>query len=187
MMAIAQYTEAGGFLKVSVDHDQIDKLIQSTLSPAAMKRVQTRGINETTAWLKSQLLRQLPAVTGIPRAVLTRRIRQGKAKTKAGIITGMVWLGTRAVDAMDLKDEGPAGAGYLAGGFYFQGGFKAAIKGKAGIYARKGRARLPVIRQKVAIDAITQTAVARLIPMAQLQLRQRMTRLMSWELDKATT
>ena len=184
------YNDTAGLLRISLDQSELDRLIQGVLSPAAMKRVQTRAINETTAWLKGRLLKELPSATGIPRKVLSRRIRQGKAKTKiGGGISGMVWLGIKPIDAMALQDEGPAGTGYMAGGFYFEGGFKAFYKshpGRMGIFARTGDARLPIKRQNVRIDNFVNETARRLIRPAEQQLSQKMNRLVNYELERVT-
>lgn len=104
-MAIMQ-NDAGGFLQIRVDRSQLDRLVQGALSPAALKRAETRAINETCAWLKGRLLRELPGATGIPRKLLNRRIRLSKAKAKANGINGLVWFGTKPIEAIYLKDEG---------------------------------------------------------------------------------
>jgi hypothetical protein len=183
------HIETAGFLQLSINQDDLDRLLHSTLTPAALKRAQTRAINETTAWLKSRLLRELPGLTGIPRKVLAPRIKQSKAKTRTtGRISGMVWLGVKPVDAMALKDEGPSGQGYEAGGFYFPGGFKAFTKthtGSMGIYARTGRDRLPVKRQNVKIDSFVNEAASRMIRPAEHTLAQKMQRLVGYELEQA--
>jgi hypothetical protein len=184
------YNDTAGLLQIRVDHSEIDRLIHGVLSPAALKRVQTRAINETTAWLKGRLLKDLPSATGIPRKVLSRRIRQGKAKAQlGGGISGKVWLGVKPIDAMALKDGGPVGTGYEAGGFYFEGGFKAFYKihtGSMGLFARKGGGRLPIKRQNVRIDHFVNEAVRRLLRPAEHQLAQKMHRLVSFELERAT-
>jgi hypothetical protein len=187
-MAIA-HNETGGFLEIHVDHSDLDRLIHGALSPAAQKRIQMRAINETTAWLKGRVLKELPSATGIPRKILSRRIKQSKARDSIsrGGVTGMVWLGTKPVEAIYLKDEGPAGAGYMAGGFYFAGGFKAKMRGgHTGLYARTGRARMPIKKLDVSIDNQVNAAVRRLIRPAELALAQKMNRLLSYELEQAT-
>lgn len=184
------HNDTAGFLQISVNHDAIDRLIQGVLSPAAQKRVQVRAINETTAWLKSRLLKELPGLTGIPRKILSRRIRQGKAKTGvSNKVSGRVWLGTKPIDAMALKDEGAIGSGYSAGGFYFEGGFKAFYKthtGRTGLFARTGNARLPIKRQNVSIDTQANEVVRRLLRPTEQALAQKMHRLVSFELERAT-
>lgn len=182
------HNDSAGLLQISVNRNELDHLIQGVLSPAALKRVEIRAINETTAWLKSRLLKELPGVTGIPRKVLSRRIRQGKAKAKFNnLISGMVWLGIKPIDAMALQDQGAAGRGYMAGGFYFEGGFKATMpSGSTGIFARKTAARLPIKRQNVKIDTYVNQVVRRLIPPTEHQLEQKMNRLVSYELERAT-
>lgn len=177
-----------GWLNVAINTSDLDRLVQSVLSPAAIKRVQSRAINETTAWIKSRLLRELPSATGIPRKNLLNRVRQGKASANlATIITGKVWLGIKPIDAMALKDEGAIDSGYMAGGFYFKGGFKTAMRsGYTGIFARTSKARLPIRRQNVRIDNFANEVVRRLIPQAERELTRRTERLMSFELEKAT-
>jgi hypothetical protein len=189
LMAI-DHNDAAGFLQIRVDHDQLDRLIHSVLSPTAMKRVQVRAINETTAWLKGRLLRELPGLTGIPRKILRPRIRASKAKTRLNnVVSGMVWLGIKPVDAWALGEGEEASTGYQTGGFYFEGGFKAFYKtrtGGVGIFARTGRGRTPIKRQNVKIDNFVNQSVRRMIPQAEHQLTQKMTRLVSHELEQAT-
>jgi hypothetical protein len=130
-----------GLLSIRLERSHLDRLVQSALSPQALKRAETRAINETCAWMKGKLLQLLPAATGIPRKLLLRRVRTKGAKANfTNGISGKVWFGTRPIDAIYLKDEGPVGTGYMAGGFYFEGGFKAKMKtGHVGIFARVGR------------------------------------------------
>jgi hypothetical protein len=182
------HNDTAGLLQISVNRNELDHLIQGVLSPAALKRVEIRAINETTAWLKSRLLRELPGVTGIPRKALNRRIRQGKAKVKFNnLISGIVWLGIKPIDAMALQDQGAAEHGYMAGGFYFEGGFKATMpSGSTGIFARKTAARLAIKRQNVKIDTYVNQVVRRLISPTEHQLQQKMNRLVSYELERAT-
>lgn len=177
----------GDFLQIRVNPDQLERLIHGVLSPPALKRVQIRAINETTAWLKGRLLKELPGATGIPRKVLSRRIRQGKAKaTPGGGISGIVWLGIKPVDAIRLTDEGPVNTGYMAGGFYFEGGFKAKMpSGHLGIFARVGKKRLGIKEQTVKIDSYVNEAARRLVRPAELALAQKMNRLVSYELERA--
>jgi hypothetical protein len=47
-MAILQ-NDTAGFLQIRVDRSHLDRLVQSALSPAALKRAETRAINETCA------------------------------------------------------------------------------------------------------------------------------------------
>ncbi|MGZ4953574.1 MAG: hypothetical protein ACXV8Q_00560 [Methylobacter sp.] len=177
-----------GYLNITVNRSDLDRLVQSVLSPAAIKRIQSRSINETTGWLKSRLLRELPSVTGIPRKNLAGRVKQGKAAANLdAIITGRIWLGIKPIDAMSLKDEGAISQGYMAGGFYFKGGFKSEMKsGHIGIFARTSKGRLPIRRQNVRIDSFANEVVRRLIPQAERELAKRTQRLMSFELEKAT-
>jgi len=177
-----------GFLSLTVEQDDIERLVQTVLSPAAIKRVQSRGINETAAWIKSRLLRELPSATGIPRKVLARRIKQRKAQASlADIISGKVWLGINPIDAMALNDGGAVNSGYMAGDFYFEGGFKAKMRsGATAIFARTSRARLPIKRQNIKIDSPFNEVVRRLIPQAERELARKMQRLVSYELERAT-
>ncbi|PPK72675.1 hypothetical protein B0F88_103108 [Methylobacter tundripaludum] len=177
-----------GWLDVELNTSDLDRLELSVLSPAAIKRIQSRAINETTAWIKSRLLRELPSATGLPRKNLLGRVRQGMASANLNaIITGKVWLGIKPIDAMALKDEGAIDSGYMAGGFYFKGGFKAVTKsGHTGIFARKSKARLPIRRQNVRIDSFANEVVRRLIPQAEQQLSSRTQRLIGFELERAT-
>lgn len=185
-MAIT-HNDTAGLLNISIDHDDIEKLIHGVLSPAAMKRVQTRAINETTAWMRSRLLRELPGITGIPRKIMSRRARVGKAKSGSTGVTGKVWLGLRPVDAMALKDGGAVNTGYESGGFFFEGGFKSTMRnGKEGIFSRTSDKRFPIRRQNVRIDSFANQVIGRIIPQAERQLMQKMTRLVSYELELAT-
>jgi hypothetical protein len=180
-----------GFLSIQLDRSHLDRLVQGALSPQALKRAEMRAINETCAWLKGKLLQMLPSATGIPRKTLTRRVRLAKAKTGMGQgVSGKVWFGTRPIDAIYLKDEGPIGTGYMAGGFFFEGGFKATMPtGHKGIYARIPpkipKKRQHIKTQEVDIDSQTQECVRRLIAPAQLALMQKMNRLVSFELERA--
>lgn len=204
-MAITS-NSSGDFLNISVNDDDIKRLVRDVLSPAAMKRVQNRAINETGRWIKSQLSRTLPALTGIPRKALANRIKQLKTRESRGKIIGKVWLGSNPIDAMALKDGGPVNTGYTSGDYYFEGGFKAfhkSLPSKTGIYARvigapkrlqpsiygRGKAgrRLmqPIKRQGVNIDSHVGEAVRRLIPQAERQLHQKTMRLVKFELEKA--
>lgn len=185
-MAITLNSDAG-LLHIELDHDDLERLIHTLLTPAAIKRVQVRAINETTAAIKSRLLRELPGLTGIPRKALAPRIRAGKARPGFyGGIIGKVWLGVKPIDAMALKDGGPSGQGYEAGGFYFAGGFKANRgAGNTGIFARTTNRRLPIQRQNVRIDSFANEAVRRMIRPAEYQLAQKMQRLVSYELERA--
>jgi hypothetical protein len=186
-MAILQ-NDTAGFLQIRVDRSHLDRLVQSALSPAALKRAETRAINETCAWMKGRLLRELPGITGISRRILSNRIKLGKAKTAlTGGITGMVWLGVKPIDAKYLADQGPVGTGYMAGGFYFEGGFKAFYKthtNRVGIFARTGAARSPIKRQNVKVDNAANECARRLIAPAELALMQKMNRLVSFELER---
>jgi hypothetical protein len=186
VMAITQ-NDTAGFLSIQLDRNHLDRLVQGALSAQALKRAETRAINETCVWMKGKLLQLLPAATGIPRKILSRRVRNSKAKANLTQgISGKVWFGTRPIDAIFLKDEGPVGTGYMAGGFYFEGGFKAKMKtGHVGIFARAGKKRMPIKTQKVEIDNQTQEVVRRLIAPAELALMQKMTRLVNWELEQA--
>lgn len=180
---------AFGWLNVAINTSDLDRLVQSVLSPAAIKRIQSRAINETTAWMRSRLLRELSSVSGIPRKNLINRIRQGKATANLNaIITGRIWLGINPIDAMALKDEGAIDSGYMAGGFYFKGGFKATMKsGHVGIFARRNKKRLPISSQNVRIDNPANNGVVhRLIPQAERELSRRTQRLIGYELEKAT-
>lgn len=193
-----------GWLNVAINTSDLDRLVQSVLSPTAIKRIQSRAINETTSWIRSRLLRDLPSATGIPRMVLATRIKPRKASANlATIITGKVWLGMNPVDAMKLGDDGyETGTGYASGDFYFEGGFEAMNaphKDRSGIFARvdgsgkrsttswRGVKRLsqPIKRQNVRIDNFANEVVRRLIPQAERELARRTERLMGYELEKA--
>jgi hypothetical protein len=183
--------------------------VQGALSPQALKRAEIRAINETCAWMRGKLLQMLPAATGIPRKILTRRIRHNKAKATVNSgVSGKVWFGIKPIDAIYLKDEGPIATGYMAGGFFFEGGFKAQMEsGHIGIFARdiaRGKYDAPyawktkagarkvgtrrtehIKTQSVKIDAMANECARRLIAPAQLALTEKMTRLVNWELEQA--
>jgi len=179
-----------GLLNIQLDRSHLDRLVQGALSPQALKRAEMRAVNETSAWMKGRLLRELPGITGISRRILSNRIKLGKAKAQlTGGISGMVWLGIKPIDAKYLADQGPVGTGYMAGGFYFEGGFKAYYKthtNRMGIFARTGAARSPIKRQNVKIDNAANEVARRLIPPAELALMQKMNRLVSFELERAS-
>lgn len=179
-----------GLLSIQLDRSHLDRLVQGALSPQALKRAEMRAINETATWMKGRLLKELPGLTGLQRKVLSNRIKLDKAKDSLmGGITGRVWLGVKPIDAKFLADQGPIGTGYMAGGFYFEGGFKAYYKThtkRVGIFARTGAARSPIKRQNVNIDNAANECARRLIAPAQLALAEKMTRLVNHELDQAS-
>jgi hypothetical protein len=185
------FNDQAGFLQIRVNDDQVQHLIQSVLSPAAIKRVQRRAINETSAWVKSRVLRELPAALEIPRKLLSKRIKVTKAKASAGnAISGLVWLGLKPVDAMQFKDKGPSGTGYQTGKYFFEGGFKAFYKshpGHTGIFSRVSSKRLAIKRLNVPIDTVGNQIVRRLIPQAEQALAQKTSRLVSYELERAAS
>ena len=178
-----------GVLSIQLDRSHLDRLVQGALSPLALKRAEMRAINETCAWMKGRLLRELPALTGVSRRILSNRIKLGKAKAALmGGITGRVWLGVKPIDAKYLADQGPVGSGHMVGGFYFEGGFKAYYKthtNREGIFARTGAARSPIKRQNVKVDNAANECARRLIAPAQLALTEKMTRLVNHELNQA--
>jgi hypothetical protein len=179
-----------GLLSIQLDRSHLDRLVQGALSPQALKRAEMRAINETGAWMKGRILKELPGLTGISRKILSNRLIFDKAKgTFAGDISGLLWLGVKPIDTKYLADQGPIGTGYMAGGFYFEGGFKAYYKThtkRLGIFARTGAARSPIKRQNVKIGNAANECARRLIAPAQLALAEKMTRLVNHELDQAS-
>jgi hypothetical protein len=184
----------GGTLEIALDRSQLDRLVHSALSPAALKRAEMRAINETIAWMKSKLINNLSASEGISKKILRRRIIASKAKqnTYFNRVTGKVWLGVNPIKATYLPHQGAVGSGYMAGSYFFEGGFLATMPttgrgsyGHEGIFARKYKRRLPIFEPGIKIDSTANEALKRLVRPAEQVLSQKMNRLVSYELEQA--
>lgn len=162
----------------AADLAELEKLAQARfgLTEKAMVRAQCRAVNKVARWFRTHLLRGIGQLTGLPQKAIRARFRLDLAKAGAEEQSARIWFGTDGMDPMKLGLNGrPSGSGYRMGKHFFEGAFRAfhvnyPNSRRIGLYRRKNRKRIPIIRQMIPIDEQSEVAVERLVERGQSRL-----------------
>ncbi len=146
------------------------------LGDKAIIRAQRRAVNKVARWFRTHLLRGIGQLTGLPQKAMRARFRLALAKAGSEENSSHIWFGIDGIDPMKLGLKGrPSGSGYRVGKHFFEGAFRAfhvnhPNSSRVGLYRRKNRKRIPIIRQMIPIDEQADLVVERLVERGQSRL-----------------
>lgn len=130
----------GTAVKISVGVDEFERLIQHLRADMpTIKKAMNRAIRETLRFARNRLKKELRGQ--LPANVIKARILQKFGRGKGSVFFGLNPVGAELFH----KNLKPVPGGMRAGSAFYPDTFL--IKGKA--YQRKGRKRLPIVRQRV--------------------------------------
>lgn len=134
-----------------------DVIADFNAKPGQVERAGKRAINKTLDRIQSAGFRELSKAHDIPAKALRPRGRYRgrvvKRRPKRGA-SGYVWFGRNPVKTGYIGSlrQAPDYGGAFARKYFFQGGFLVALKsGHTGIFKRKGKSRLPIFEETVAL------------------------------------
>jgi hypothetical protein len=131
---------------IGIEITGVDAVVRELSAfPEQAERAEARAARKTVKWAETQLRRAIAKEHEIPLKSI-RKARRVQSKNK------LVWLGYNPVKAGYAGKLEQMEVGAMAGAYYFEGGFVATLRsGHASIFKRRGRARLPIDEQKVAL------------------------------------
>lgn len=117
----------------------------------------TKALNSTlvkmAAWLKSKSVKGLSDALAIQQKVVRRRLKAFRLQRRAGSSSITVWYGLDPIALIHLQAKKAKGGVKASGGRFVQDGFIAKGKnGRAQVFKRRGKARLPVEKQRAKIE-----------------------------------
>ncbi len=119
---------------------------------AQVKRAGTRAIKKTTAWVRGQGARRIAKRNDVPYKAMRRRTRNNITKDfHDGRPRGIVWFGLDEMRAI-FAGAKQTGTGVQARSHAFPGAFIGAVYGPLNVFKRKGKARFPVVVQKIELE-----------------------------------
>lgn len=133
-------------LTLEVNTAHIERLFG--LLPELMAQASRRAAARTRDWLATQLRRELGKVEKLPALATKNRFFRKGGQTHA-----MLWIGLNPVFADKAGPAVMTSKGVRAGRRVFEGAFLAHVKtGHTGIYVRKGKERLPILKVTIPVD-----------------------------------
>jgi len=169
------------FLSVRLDQPgYLALLADLDRAPLTTLTALRRTLSKTLTWMESNLLAAMAQNTGVPSSKLkaARRVKGylGRGKGFAsftlptsGGTEGIVFVGTKPVKAIYLGGAKQTATGVSVKGREFPHSFLATMpSGHLGIFHRSGKARLPIVEDRVPVDieesaaAVAEAAGARL-------------------------
>lgn len=141
------------------------------------------SINRVQRWVVTQSARAAAKAAAAPVASVRARARIRFADK--GDISGSIWIGLNPVGAHRLRPR-QTKAGVSAGKHRLPGAFIATGKsGKPIVFKREGRARLPIEKQEIEIEAAARPAIENQVwPLAQKRLLDEFTRQLRFRMSK---
>ncbi len=137
-------------LMITVERDQLAAAQQSlNATNAQVDRAGTRAINKTLNWVSGQGRRQIAKRHDVPLKSMRPRVRISRAKN--GKARGIAWFGLDEMRAI-FADAKQTETGVTARSHEFKGAFIANVYGPLNVFKRKGKARFPVVVQKIELE-----------------------------------
>ncbi len=175
------------------DLAELEKLAEARfgLGDKAIARAQRRAVNKVARWFRTYLLRGIGQLTGLPQKAMRARFRLALARAGSEEQSAHIWFGTDGIDPMKLGLKGrPSGSGYRVGKHFFEGAFRAfhinyPASNRVGLYRRKNRKRIPIIRQMIPINEQANLVVERLVERGQSRLLTVLRQELEFEQKKA--
>ncbi len=106
------------------------------------------SINKGAAKARTQIARSLSAIFQLPQKIIRRRMRVRRANKRT--LKGRLWAGLGAVKMKYLRPR-QTKTGVTAGKHRAAHAFIAPVGSTTNVFKRKGRARLPLVTQKVVL------------------------------------
>lgn len=135
-------------ISVSLGDSEIAKLKeQFGLTEATITKAAIRAVNQAARWFRKEYIRHARELN-VPAKHLRKRliVRTGKGEP-----TSAIWTGLKPFDPGKLgKALVRSGSGTQVGKDFIEGGFPAYTKkhrSQFGVWSRKGRKRLPIVRE----------------------------------------
>jgi len=143
-------------IDLAIDDKALDSIAKSMAATEKdIHLALTRALHKTTRWVMTHLARELARDTGLPNAVIKRRL-QSHIDAKAH--QSRIWLGLSPVSAGYLKPKAAPG-GVKAGNKLFKNAFLVKNRAKPQVFKRVSKARLPIERQTVSIEQQADTVI----------------------------
>lgn len=133
-----------------------DGLRQIQLDLAATEALATKALQSTlgkmAAWLRSKSVKGLSQHLTIQQKVMRRRLKSFRLTRKPGGGSITVWYGLDPIALIYLNAKQTRTGVSAMGGRFVSSGFIAATKGGRQVFKRRGKARLPIDKQRVDIE-----------------------------------
>lgn len=141
-------------IDINIDARQLERVV---VDLAATETEARRALNSTlrrmASWVRTRSTRGLSAELAIQQKIVRRRIKSTRLQRLGDGASVKVWFGLNQISLIWLQPR-QSGAGVkAAGGRFVEGGFIASGKrGGRQVFKRKGRARLPIEKQRAEIE-----------------------------------
>jgi len=167
---------------LNVDNKALDSIARSMAATEKdIHLALARALRKTTRWVMTHLARELAHDTGLPNAVIKRRL---KSYIDAKAHQSRIWLGLSPISAGYLKPKAMVG-GVKAGNTLFKSAFLVKSSAKPQVFKRVSKARLPIERQTVSIEQQADTVIeVNIMPTMNKRLQTLFTQELRWILSQ---
>ena len=136
-------------ITVQVDERRIRKaLVESGLSEKQVQRAARSALKKTQAWVKSRSIKELSSELRIQQKIIRRRVRAVKPRNDSKGLKARIWYGVAPVAMINLGARQTSLGVRAQQGRFVRSAFISAGRKGAQVFKRKGRARLPIERQR---------------------------------------
>lgn len=146
---------AGGFVNLQFDADGLESIAASfKATPAQVDKALGAALRKMANWLRAQSIKGLSKELRVRQGILRGRLRTFRLDRRGDEQGMKLWYGLDPVSYARLGAPRQTAAGVKVAGHFIAGAFVARQKnGALAVFKRKGRARLPLVKQYLDIVA----------------------------------
>lgn len=184
-------------INVKADVEQLSRDLRAI--EAVIPKITTQALNELAVWARKETINQTAADLRLPRNVIAKATRRGQkvdrfrlSRANRNRQTATLSVLSEGIQVTEVagawigRRPGQGGGVKAKGGRFYQGAFKAPVKGRERVWKRQGPQRLPIFLPRIGTrSAMLKTFDTRISSGQGVQVfRQRFERLASVELAK---
>lgn len=141
-------------IDINIDARQLERVVVDlAATDAEVRKALNSTLRRMASWVRTRSARGLSGELAIQQKIVRRRIKSARLQRQGDGASVKVWYGLNPISLIWLQPR-QSGAGVkAAGGRFVDGGFIS--QGKRGgrqVFKRKGKARLPIEKQRAEIE-----------------------------------